>query len=175
MAAIRTKSGLLVDPFTITQEQIGELDFIHSLSCINRYTGWAKYPFSVGQHTYNLAKHVPTKLRKAAIVHDMAETFFNDLASPVKSEYEDYREDEKVCLNRIALYYKVPMSDFKDLDPYDKAIYIDERNVLFDNIGPPGMGDERVGLGVDPWFMRERHWREVYMDLSRLHIETFRT
>lgn len=174
MAAIRTKGGRLVDPFNLTQEDVRSVDFIHALSCINRYTGWAKYPYSVGQHTFTLSRHVPQRLRKAALIHDFAETFFNDLASPVKREFPNYEHAECNALEVIANVHEVTWSELEEVSPYDKALYIDERNVLFDDLGPTmGMGDDRIGLEVDPWFFRERQWRDVYMDLSNEYSKVF--
>ncbi|QPC44947.1 hypothetical protein HW532_20940 [Kaustia mangrovi] len=173
MAAIRTKGGRLVDPWRLTRDDIRSVDFCHALSCINRYTGWAKYPYSVGQHSHALSMNVPNRLMKAALIHDFAEAFFNDLASPIKYEFPDYQAAEEDVLIQIARTFGVPLSDLDDVHPYDKAIYIDERNALFDEIGDEGMGDDRVGLGIDPWWLRERNWRDVYRDMTGLFRNVF--
>jgi uncharacterized protein len=162
-SSIRVSSGHLVDPFNLKVEDCAKIDFIHSICLLNRYTGHSKYPFSVGQHSYVLANHVPKSLRKAAIIHDFSEALFNDIASPVKARFHQYREDEEVAQKVIFEYFGVPWSDMEELHPYDKAIFMDERQVLFDIIedNGKGMGDDRVALGIDPEYFKERDWRTV--------------
>lgn len=173
MGAIRVKSGRLVDPFQLTLDDVQDVDFIHALSCINRFTGHVKYPYSVGQHSYVLYRHVPTGLRKAALIHDFAEVFFNDLASPVKARFLSYKQYEKAAMAVIAEYFNVSQDDLKLVSVYDKRIYVDERNALHENITERGMGDERVALDIDPWFFRERQWRDVALDLSKAMVQEF--
>ncbi len=147
---------------------------IHSLSQINRYTGQADWPYSVAQHSINLYKLVPTPLRKAALVHDFGESWFNDLASPVKAEYDGYREDEEYAKVFIAAHLGVTLAELHELDWWDKNIYINERNALFSVIADRGMGDERKGIAnVPAFFFAERYWRDVKYELSNLFIAEF--
>lgn len=165
-SSIRVSTGYLVDPFNLKVEDCGKIDFIHSICLLNRYTGHSKYPYSVGQHSYVLANHVPKHLRKAAVIHDFSEALFNDIASPVKARFHEYRKDEEIAQRVIFDYFEVPWSEMEELHFYDRAIYMDERNVLFDNVFGSGMGDEREGLGISPSWFAETEWRSVKSKLT---------
>lgn len=174
MASIRTNDGRLVDPFNPRPEDVRPKVMIHSLSQINRYTGQGDYPYSVGQHTINLYKLAPPYLRKAALVHDFAESWFNDLASPVKAECAEYKRAEHYAMMFIAQTLSVGIVPMTEIDWYDKAIYINERNALFSVIDTLGMGDDRRGLiKASPKMFVERNWRDVRTELSSLFIHEF--
>lgn len=164
--AIRVSTGHLVDPFNLKVEDCVKIDFIHSICLLNRYTGHSKYPYSVGQHSYILANHVPSDLRKAAIIHDFSEALFNDIASPVKARFHEYRKDEEIAQRVIFEYFDVPWDAMEELHWFDRAIYMDERNVLFDNVFGVGMGDDRVGLSIEPEWFKETEWRTVKAKLN---------
>lgn len=166
--AIRVLSGHLVDPFELKQEDIPKIDFIHSISLLNRFTGHSKYPYSVGQHSYILSLHVPKHLKKAAIIHDFSEALFNDIASPVKARFHDYRAHEETVQKIIFEYFRVPWSDMDELHEYDRRIFMDERNILFNNIEDEGKGrgDDIIALGIDPDYFKETEWRTVKTKLE---------
>jgi len=140
---------------------------IHSICCLNRFTGQAKHPYSVGQHTRNLMFSVPLSLRRAALVHDFGESWFNDLASPVKAEiptYKFFENEAKLC---IGYELGVTEAEFAELDIYDKRIYKNERDALFDVIGERSMGDQYEPLPHNELHdFEERPWRSVRADLE---------
>lgn len=174
MAKIRLYDGKLIDPFNPSIEDISPENIIHSLSIINRYHGNTHYPYSVAQHTIALSKHVPEHLVKAAIVHDWSEAWFNDLASPIKRECQDYKRAEARCCKFMLNSMGISDELHKELDHYDKAIYINERNELFMNVIGRGMGDRRDGLDIDPIHFKERNWRDVREELLSLYEEYFK-
>ena len=176
MAAIRVSSGRLTDPFNLKPEDCNYLVLIHSICLLNRYHGHSKYPYSVGQHTLNLYYLVPGHLRRAALVHDMSEAFFNDLAAPVKYECDTYVRHEHKASVYIADHFGVTQDELMELKEYDKRIYINERNALFPFIDGTGMGDDREPLddnGIGGLLMRERIWRYVKIDLIEAFEEEF--
>lgn len=83
---IRTFTGKHVNPLALKPEDIDIRDIAHHLSIINRYTGASPEPFSVAQHSVMAASMATKYLRLAVLLHDAAETYFNDLASPVKHD-----------------------------------------------------------------------------------------
>lgn len=166
MGAIRTSDGRLVDPFNPKPEDIVPKVFIHSISQINRYTGHVKHPYSVGQHTRNLVYIVPRHLRRAALIHDWSEAWFNDLASPVKRECPEYREAEHNATHFIAEHMGVSMEELEEFDPWDKRIYINERDAGFDY--RKDFDDEgRIGItNMGPWYFAETYWQDIRFDLA---------
>jgi 5'-deoxynucleotidase YfbR-like HD superfamily hydrolase len=157
---------------------------IHALSQINRFTGHANWPYSVAQHEINLYRYVLTDraimsphyrkiMLKTALVHDLAEAWFNDLASPVKRECPEYKVAEHNAMLFISSQLGITAGNLDAFDGYDKRIYKDERNALFSEINELGMGDQYDALGCPPWYFQERNWRDVRSDLSSLFIAEF--
>lgn len=172
---IRTGSGRLVDPFNITPDDIEPYFMLRALCHINRFTGHGQWPYSVGQHTLVLSHEVPVHLRRAAIIHDWVEVWFNDMASPVKHHptMQEYRKKEKIAAVKIALVMGVSQDELSEFDEYDKRIYIDERDVMHKRIDEQGYGDDRKALGVNPFAFRERPWRVVFTNLRRQYAQYF--
>jgi len=174
MAKIRVYDGRLIDPFNIQGVDIVPETFIHQLCLINRFHGATKYPYSVGQHSINLYYLVPTHLKKAALIHDWSEAPFNDLASPVKYECPSYVRAEKEAGKRIASFFGISEALLQDLSPYDKSIYVNERNALFNEIGEEGMGDDRLPLPNEHLgLFGERDWRSVREEFTRIFKKEF--
>lgn len=159
-------TGRLVDPFNPTIEDVIPHAFIHSISILNRFTGQSAYPYSVGQHTLNLIRLSPMHLKRAALVHDWSEAWFNDLASPVKKEFPDYKYHEKKAEAFITGVMGVSHADLEEFDPFDKRIYCNERNAVFDRITERGMGDDLRGFtqARKEWF-EETPWRTIRQNL----------
>lgn len=171
---IRTADGYLTDPFDIKPQDIKFDVFAHSLSQINRFTGHAKHPFSVSQHTLNLHTVVPRKLRKAAIIHDCPEVWFNDMASPVKRELPEYRAAEHCALAILAGQVGVEHTELEELDWYDKQMYINERDALFPVRHGVGNNDNLHGLPhCRPGMFDETPWRLNRQRLYNLLIIYF--
>lgn len=170
---IRTSDGFLVDPFNPTLNDIKPHVFIHAICCLNRFTGHASHPYSVGQHSLILAKHVPGHIQRAAVVHDFGEAWFNDIASPVKAELPQYKKHEHAAMLFIAQSLGVGADELLELDYYDKQIYLNERNALFPVRHGIGPGDDRSGLPIAEWHFYERNWRDVRSELIAMFAALF--
>jgi hypothetical protein len=182
MASIRTSDGRLVDPFNPKPEDVRPKVIIHALSQINRFTGQAAWPYPVAQHEVNLYRWINNTERnlarrmlmgRTALVHDMAESWFNDLASPVKKECPEYKRAEHQAMLFIANELDVTERMLEEFDQYDKRIYKDERDALFPIIEEQGMGDDYEKLGCPEWYFRETDWRSNRAQLSSLFIAEF--
>lgn len=97
---IRTFTGKLVDPLNLQPGDIDPLDIAHHLSNICRYTGATPQFYSVAQHSVLVANYaIKREERLAGLLHDAAEAYLNDIASPVKKSpgFATYRDvDEEV-------------------------------------------------------------------------------
>lgn len=166
---IRTYSGRLVDPIRPVKEDVEPYSMIHALSQINRFTGHSVYPYSVAQHSLILTKYVRRRglsigAQRAALVHDLAEAWFNDLATPVKCELESYkhhmRKAELVINNTLG----VSRDDLAAIKVYDHRMYINERDALCNVVEPDAaeeMWSDRLRLHLDPCEFNEMYWRDV--------------
>lgn len=169
MGQIRVADGTLVDPYNLTVADV-KLDVLaHSVSQLNRFTGHIKYPFSVGQHTLNVAAVVNAinyrddderRMHvRAALIHDLSEAWFNDMSSPVKAENPDYKKAEKAAGCFIAQTLGVPFVYLKNIDLYDKRMYKTESRRLFPIRLGEGMGDDRQELPYE--LLRRCHFEEI--------------
>lgn len=173
MSKIRLYDGSLIDPFNFSKADIKPEVLIHQLCLINRFHGATKYPYSVAQHSLNLYYLVPPHLKAAALIHDLQEALFNDLAAPVKYECPSYVVAEAEAGRQLAKIFEIYEPTLEELKPYDKSIYVNERDALFYNIDETGMGDEREPLWVPPGLdtlFEERSWRAVKEEF----LEVFR-
>lgn len=59
-------------------------DIAQGLSRINRFLGQTLTPLSVAQHSVNVSYLVPADQALAALLHDAAEAFVGDVATPLK-------------------------------------------------------------------------------------------
>lgn len=82
---IRTFTGKLVDPLDLQFGDIDIRDIAHHMSNLCRYTGAVPQFYSVAQHSVIVANYpLKAEERAAGLLHDAAEAYLNDLASPIK-------------------------------------------------------------------------------------------
>lgn len=166
---IRVFSGRGVDPYSLQEIDIDPADCIHAISQINRFTGHALRPYSVGEHTINLCNAVPQHLKKAALIHDWSEAYFNDIASPVKKRMPEYKKDElaaqHVIFNRMGVDFKL----LHELEPYDKRICANEMRDLFN----PAFIHYLEPLSDVIISTNDVNWRSVRSQLAHLTYREF--
>lgn len=85
---IQTHRGLAFDLSRPLPSMVCIEDIAHAEATINRYTGHAAWPYSIGQHSLMVAEIVAAtapELGLAALLHDAPEVYTNDLSSPMKA------------------------------------------------------------------------------------------
>lgn len=130
---IRTFTGLYVNPLQLRPEDIRVPDLAHHLSQICRYTGACPDHYSVAQHSVHVAQamrkryHDP-EAAMAGLLHDAAEAYFNDIASPVKHDprMQWYRDLEHEATLMIYEKYGVDPLWLPKTKPYDDQAFEDE-------------------------------------------------
>ena len=80
---IMTFTGKMFDFLKPTPEIICIEDIAHHLALINRYTGATKVPYSVAEHSVRCSL-LPVGEPLLNLMHDAAETYIGDIASPQK-------------------------------------------------------------------------------------------
>lgn len=92
MSFMTTAHGIELSMQYPTPASITLADIGHHLSQINRFTGAARRPYSVAEHSLLVCEiaerelHLPVEARFAALMHDAHEAYTNDLHSPGKGE-----------------------------------------------------------------------------------------
>lgn len=110
---IITYSGRRFYPMDPRTEDIFIEDIAHALSLLNRFTGHTKFPYSVAQHSWDVAEalnkwhDVDKSIQLAGLLHDASETYVNDLARPLKRMLPDYTAAENRILDVIDLKFNI--------------------------------------------------------------------
>ncbi len=103
---IRTYTGLRMDPFEITPEQVNIEDIAHALSMMVRANGHLNTFFSIAQHCLNCAAEAKSKglsrrVQLACLLHDAAECYIADVPRPVKYRLEGYALIEQLVSDAV--------------------------------------------------------------------------
>lgn len=130
---IRTFSGLYVNPLRLYPDDIRISDIAHHLSLICRYTGACPDHYSVAQHSVYVgermwARYQTAEAALAGLLHDAAEAYFNDIASPVKHDprMQWYRDLEHEATLMIYAKFRVDAHWLALTKPYDDELFRDE-------------------------------------------------
>lgn len=89
---IRTHTGAYIDVFDPHPDTISIQDIAEGLANVTRFSGQAGF-YSVAQHSIEVMKLVEFDSPKdalAALLHDAAEAYVQDLASPIKHNLPEY-------------------------------------------------------------------------------------
>ena len=82
--SILTYTGRVFDFWEPTHDMICIEDIAHSLALINRYNGHTHTPYSVAEHCERMS-YIPTAHPLVSLLHDAAEAYVGDIASPQKN------------------------------------------------------------------------------------------
>jgi hypothetical protein len=150
MGALWTYKGRLVDPSTLTPDQIDPHSIIHSLALLNRYGGHTMRPYSVAEHSVHLSRAVPVHLRRAVLVHDWSEPIFGvDIPRPLKRTIPGYEEAEQGVQKMIFAKFNIPWAHMEELAEYDTRICQDEMEQGF--LYPYDCKREPLGIVIEFW------------------------
>ncbi len=99
MSAIKTISGIMIDPTVPRPEQIQIADIAHALSYLCRANGHFKDFYSVGQHCIHCAgeaaaRGYSVRVQLGCLLHDGSEAYLSDVTRPVKQVLAQYLEIE---------------------------------------------------------------------------------
>ena len=99
----QTYSGLKINPFALSSDDIRIVDIAHALSNQCRFTGHVKHFYSVAEHSIACSRLVPDSDSLWALLHDASEAYIQDIASPVKRHeiFDKYRDLEFVIQSTV--------------------------------------------------------------------------
>lgn len=109
MSAILTYTGRTVDVLVPDPEEISPIDIAHALSNLCRFTGHTRHFYSVAQHSVLVASLLPRELRFMGLMHDAAEAYVADMATPLKNLLPGYHALEAAVWKAICLRFGLPV------------------------------------------------------------------
>lgn len=114
----------------LTQERV------EALSRINRFAGWTSRPYSVLEHSVIGATFATSRvLKRAFLLHDMEESAFGDIISPVKRRFMPaaYYEEVDAWNRGLAHETKVPYSaiDGEQVHHFDAVMLAAETRTIY--------------------------------------------
>lgn len=98
---IITYTGKKVYPLEVKDDDLDILDIAHSLSNKCRFTGHTSSFYSVAEHCVLMSRNAPDGLKLQALLHDAAEAYLPDVATPIKDKFPLILEAEKRILHCV--------------------------------------------------------------------------
>lgn len=193
-AWMQTWSGRQAWPDSPRAEDIHLGDVAHQLALINRFLGATSVPYSVAEHSVRCARWVDREFRRryastmndfaerlrratlAALVHDVSEYVFGDLAAPLKRQRSMWwycdREERFQRVVEAWAGLKLGAIDWRIVKEADLVMLSTERrDLLAPSVAPWGPLPPPDTEQIVPWdWMRaEETFREEF---ERLHVAT---
>ncbi len=142
---IRMFSGRYVNPLELRASDVCIEDIAHHLSLCCRYTGACPYHYSVAQHSLYVSQLMEEKysgskmMALAGLLHDAAETYLNDMASPVKHDprMKFYRDIEHETGLMIFCVFGLDPKLMSLTKPSDDDVFFSETRAWWDDTGLP--------------------------------------
>lgn len=143
---IVTSTGLRFNPLQPLQASICLADIAHHLACVNRWTGAARRPISVAEHSVIVSYRAEElaaenadcteadakMIGKWGLLHDASEAYIADIARPLKHSdtMAPYRAAEKRIMQSVLMWAKLPLLEPEEVTRADTESMIAEAHLL---------------------------------------------
>lgn len=132
---ISTFSGRKFYPLDPRPEEIEIVDIAHALSRQCRFSGHChgSEPYSVAQHSVEVAKLLPPALKIAGLLHDASEAYLVDLPRPLKHSpgfADGYRSAETELMRCVGVRFGIGSFDNPLVEVADQRLLKSERRDL---------------------------------------------
>lgn len=135
---VTTYTGRQFFPMAPKPEDIVIEDIAHQLSCMNRWLGATRQPYSIAQHSVHVAELVPEEHALWALLHDASEAYLVDIPTHIKRlpQMAAYRAVEQ-HLQRI-IYHRFGLTgpEPESVKVADNALAVAEAQDLLKDIPP---------------------------------------
>lgn len=128
--SMQTYTGRIIDLTRVSAEDIRLHDIAHSLSQLVRFTGHAKHPYTVAQHSVFVSTLVAPQYALCGLMHDATEAYLGDVSRPLKSLLPEYRALEDRFHRVIAEKFGLPWPMPKEVKHADNVALLTEKRDL---------------------------------------------
>lgn len=130
---IQTHCGIAFPLLNPKPEHIVLEDIAHALSQISRFNGHLVRPYTVAEHSINVASILPPEHRLWGLLHDAAEAYIGDITRPLKAAIPALEEVELRVLRVVARKYGLSWPMPQIVKRADDALIRLEAEELFDD------------------------------------------
>ncbi|PSR53888.1 phosphohydrolase [Adhaeribacter arboris] len=178
MCFIKTYSGLQVELLEPRADQIELEDIAHGLAMKCRFSGQTNQFYSVAEHSVRVAyllleMYQNPLLAMAGLMHDAAEAYLPDIATPLKRIIQGFHVIEEGLMQVITLKFKLPppvITQFK-IKLADRTLLVTEgRDLMAWDLSeawcqdfPPPM---KIEIRPLPWADAKAIFLKTYLDLQ---------
>lgn len=154
---IMTYTGKKFRPLEPDLDLICIEDIAHSLSLQCRFTGHCRYFFSVGSHSLLVSLLLKDSgannlLMLWGLLHDAAETYLTDVASPLKHQpaFQPYRDAESTLMAAICMKFNLSPAQPPEVHEADLLALSAEAHQLMGDISDWNLVDPPKGIRISP-------------------------
>lgn len=145
-------------------------DIAWALALQVRFTGHCAAFYSVAQHSVAVSRLVPEEYALQGLLHDAAEAFIGDMASPLKQYLPAYKELEGIIEDAVRPKLGIPQKLHPSIKEADLVMLATEQRDLMPNPGKKGW---ELLEGVEPLPERiiPKYWSWAYKEFIDRHKE----
>lgn len=118
---IQTFTGKRFWPLKPVADDVCIEDIAHALANKCRFTGHCSKFYSVAQHSVLVSMLVPRELAIYGLLHDAAEAYLPDVASPIKPRLKGFAELEAGVLDAILVKFKLSLDSVDSEDIWNEV------------------------------------------------------
>lgn len=130
---METYTGKQFHFLCLQKEELDIVDIAHHLSQLCRYTGACRTFYSVAEHSVRVSHIVSPGSQLAALMHDSAEAYTNDMSRPMKHLLPQVGELESKILTFIYDAFHITDYDWDEIKSADNIIGMTEARDLMTN------------------------------------------
>ena len=153
--SIQMVSGAYFDFSNPEAYEVDIEDIAWALALQCRFTGHCAQFYSVAQHSVAVSRLVPEEYALQGLLHDAAEAFIGDMASPLKQYLPQYKELEGLIEDAIRPKLGLPLKLHPSVKEADLVMLATERRDL---MPMPGKAGWEILEGIDPLPTRILLW-----------------
>lgn len=162
---IYTQSGIEVNLRDPKPEMFDPSDMAYALSMLCRFTGHTARFYSVLEHSCVGSLYVPGPLNLEFMLHDAAEAYTGDLATPLKKELGDYIEIQDRIDRCIRERFGLPSTPSPEVKAMDLRMLATEKRDLIPPTPPwPCLeGVEPIEVDLSTPFANNGYMIELFL------------